>query len=159
MITALEVKTSLLIIVYATERPQTRHKSAHNEQGVLSHFCRSAVGSDVALKMDALLLLVVWSTFAGLICISGFGTPLNTNEGMSSAEKCASQIAHSQAAIALAAKESAEQMEGMDELYTKMRTRRLVIRAYPLDGSNALTVDQSGTKNIKTVHFLRHGEG
>lgn len=60
--------------------------------------------------------------------------------------------AHSEATLALAKKESAEHMHGMQELYEDMRKRPLIVKAYALDDSNA-------PANAMTVHFVRHGQG
>jgi len=62
--------------------------------------------------------------------------------------------AHSAVTLALAKKESAEHMHGMEELYDSMRERPIIVKAYALDDPNA-----PATENVKTVHFLRHGQG
>eukprot|EP00980_Cylindrotheca_fusiformis_P007109 scaffold1489_cov194-Cylindrotheca_fusiformis.AAC.19 len=62
--------------------------------------------------------------------------------------------AHSDVTIALAKKESAEHMVGMEEAIQEMESRPMLVKAYSLDDPNAPT---SG--NIKTVHFVRHGQG
>jgi len=63
-------------------------------------------------------------------------------------------IVHSNATLALAQKESAEHMHGMDALRQNMQTRELSVKAYSLDDPNAPSGD-----NVKTVHFVRHGQG
>ena len=62
--------------------------------------------------------------------------------------------AHSDVTLALAKKESAEHMHGMDELYLSMRTRALTIKAFAHDDPKAPSGD-----HVKTVHFVRHGQG
>jgi broad specificity phosphatase PhoE len=59
---------------------------------------------------------------------------------------------HSEAALALAKKECAEHLEGMSQLYDTIRHRPLTVKAYTL--SDSPTGD-----NVKTVHFVRHGQG
>jgi hypothetical protein len=61
---------------------------------------------------------------------------------------------HSETTIALAKQEHAEHMEGMDEAAKQVRNRPLLIRAYEMADPNAPT-----TENVKTVHFVRHGQG
>ena len=64
----------------------------------------------------------------------------------------ASDTSHTADTIALAKKESAEHMEGLADVFQTMRQKPLIIRAHPLDAS------VSGP-NVKTVHFVRHGQG
>jgi broad specificity phosphatase PhoE len=59
---------------------------------------------------------------------------------------------HSDVTLALAKKESAEHLHGMSELYESMQSRPLCIKAF------ALSVAPTGD-NVKTVHFVRHGQG
>lgn len=63
-----------------------------------------------------------------------------------------SGAAHSEATLALAKKESAEHMHGMQELYDDMRKRPIVVKAYALD-------DPKAPENAMVVHFVRHGQG
>jgi len=63
-------------------------------------------------------------------------------------------IVHSNATLALAQKESAEHMHGMDALRQNMQSRELSVKAYSLGDPNAPSGD-----NVKTVHFVRHGQG
>ena len=72
-------------------------------------------------------------------------------------------VAQSDVTKALAAKESAEQMHGMDELYNQMRKRPLIIKAYDMGDSQCPLNDKnkdsnSRPRNVKTVHFVRHGQ-
>jgi broad specificity phosphatase PhoE len=60
--------------------------------------------------------------------------------------------AHSEATLALAKKESVEHLHGMSELYAAMRQRPLTVKAYTLSAS-------ASGGNVKTVHFVRHGQG
>jgi hypothetical protein len=62
--------------------------------------------------------------------------------------------AHSETTMALAQQEHAEHMEEMDEAAKSVSNRPLLIRAYEIDDPDAPT---SG--NVKTVHFVRHGQG
>lgn len=62
--------------------------------------------------------------------------------------------AHTEATLALAKQEHAEHMEGMEDAKQEMRKTRLIVKAYSLDDPNAPT-----TGNVKTVHFVRHGQG
>ena len=65
-------------------------------------------------------------------------------------------ISHDAVTLALAKKESAHHYEGMQELYNSLRKRPLLIQAYTLhDESSPPATD----KNVKIVHFLRHGQG
>mmetsp|Transcript_19852 Transcript_19852/g.24496 ORF Transcript_19852/g.24496 Transcript_19852/m.24496 type:complete len:285 (+) Transcript_19852:147-1001(+) len=65
--------------------------------------------------------------------------------------------AHSDVTLALAKKESAEHLgKEMTELYQNMRKRNLKISAFHVDDPNA---PPSEGKNVKTVHFVRHGQG
>lgn len=89
-------------------------------------------------------------TILATISIEALSTPGKT---MTSANAEAA-AAHSEATLALAKKESAEHMQGMTEVYEKMRNRQLIIRAYALDDPNAPSSD-----NVKVVHFVRHGQG
>lgn len=63
-----------------------------------------------------------------------------------------SGAAHSEATLALAKKESAEHMHGMQELYDDMRKRPLIVKAYALD-------DPKAPADAMVVHFVRHGQG
>ena len=63
-----------------------------------------------------------------------------------------SGTAHSEATLALAKKESAEHMHGMQELYDDMRKRPLIVKAYALD-------DPKAPDDAMVVHFVRHGQG
>ena len=63
-----------------------------------------------------------------------------------------SGAAHSEATLALAKKESAEHMHGMQELYDEMRKRPLIVKAYALD-------DPTAPADSTVVHFVRHGQG
>ena len=65
------------------------------------------------------------------------------------------KTAHNEVTLALAKQECAEHMEGMEEASAEMRKRPLRVKAYSLDDSNA----PSGGENVKTVHFVRHGQG
>lgn len=65
-----------------------------------------------------------------------------------------SLVFHSDVTLALAEKESAEHMHGMETLRHIMIDRSLRIKAYALNDPNA----PSG-HTIKTVHFVRHGQG
>lgn len=66
-------------------------------------------------------------------------------------------ISHDPVTLALAEKESALHREGNDELYATMRTQKpLKIQAYALDDPSA---PPSTRSNVKTCHFLRHGQG
>lgn len=67
---------------------------------------------------------------------------------------------HTAVTLGLAMKESAEHMEGMRDVYVALRDRPLIIKAYALDDPNAppLLSDVDST-NVKTVHFVRHGQG
>ncbi|KAL7575900.1 hypothetical protein ACA910_000702 [Epithemia clementina (nom. ined.)] len=102
---------------------------------------------------------------------------MSTNAGSVATPVVApSAIAQSDAAISLAEKESAEKMHGMKELYNAMRQRPLIIKAYALHDTNCPSIDDDDDdnnnnnindknnnndkrKNIKTVHFIRHGQG
>lgn len=70
-----------------------------------------------------------------------------------------SSISHTQAALDLAKKESAEHMEGMAEAYQEMRKRPLRIKAYTLNDPNAPSTSFETKAKFKTVHFVRHGQG
>lgn len=63
-------------------------------------------------------------------------------------------IAHNSVTLALAKQERAEHMEGMSEAADAMSQNSLIVKAYALDDPNAPT-----GKNVKTVHFVRHGQG
>ena len=63
-----------------------------------------------------------------------------------------SGAAHSEATLALAKKESAEHMHGMQELYNDMRKQPLIVKAYALD-------DPKAPADAMVVHFVRHGQG
>lgn len=63
--------------------------------------------------------------------------------------------AHSAVTLALAKKELAQHLEGMDELYQVMRQRPLKIKAYLEDDPQAPELGD----NVKLVHFVRHGQG
>lgn len=80
-----------------------------------------------------------------------------SNEDSVANNNCHDSAAHSQATLDLAKKESAEHMHGMEELVEEMKKRNLQIQAYALDDPNAPTDD--GGKTVKTVHFVRHGQG
>jgi broad specificity phosphatase PhoE len=75
--------------------------------------------------------------------------------------------AHSAVTLELAQKESAEQLHGMQEVYDEMRTRPLIVKAYAMDDPKAPQEDKdddinavlASRSNIKTVHFVRHGQG
>jgi len=56
----------------------------------------------------------------------------------------------------LAKIESSGELQGMAELYDSLRKRPLNIKAYPNDAPDIPTT--SGA-NVKTVHFIRHGQG
>jgi broad specificity phosphatase PhoE len=56
----------------------------------------------------------------------------------------------------LASKECDEHMEGMQEVYQSLRSRPMRIRAHAL-AADVTKVDASS--NVKTVHFVRHGQG
>lgn len=62
--------------------------------------------------------------------------------------------AHSETTLALSRQEHAEHMEGMDEAASQVSKRPLKVKAYALDDPSAPT-----TGNVKTVHFIRHGQG
>jgi len=64
------------------------------------------------------------------------------------------EAAHSDMTIALSKLEHAEHMEGMDEAASRVSNRPLKVKAYALDNPNAPI-----TGNVKTVHFVRHGQG
>jgi hypothetical protein len=64
----------------------------------------------------------------------------------------AAAASHSEATLALAKKESAEHMHGMQGLYDDMRKRPLIVKAYAVDDANA-------PADAKIVHFVRHGQG
>ena len=65
-------------------------------------------------------------------------------------------ISHDAITLALAKKESVEHLQGVEELYASMRQRPLLIKAYALnDESSPPETD----KNVKVLHFLRHGQG
>lgn len=64
--------------------------------------------------------------------------------------------AHNAVTLELAKKESAEHMHGMTEVYKEMRTRSLLCKAYAPNDPNA---PSDNDDNVKTVHFLRHGQG
>ncbi len=53
-----------------------------------------------------------------------------------------------------ALQEKAEHMEGMEDVVTAMRRKPLQIRAYSLDNA-----PQQSSNSLKTVHFVRHGQG
>jgi len=63
-----------------------------------------------------------------------------------------STAAHSDVTLNLAKKESAEHMHGMKELIQEMQKRPLSIKAYHTNH-----IPPGG--KIKTVHFVRHGQG
>lgn len=65
--------------------------------------------------------------------------------------------AHNAVTLALAKKEIGEHMEGMAELYKKLRSRSLTVKAYAVDDPRAPS--EPTNSNVKTVHFLRHGQG
>lgn len=78
----------------------------------------------------------------------------------------ASTAAHNAVTLELAKKESAEHMHGMAELFESMQKRPLRIKAYPLNqghctGAHTTTTTSASNNSstIKTVHFVRHGQG
>ena len=79
------------------------------------------------------------------------------------ARSASAAAAHNAVTLELAKKESAEHMRGMAELFETMRKRPLRIKAYPLNHHrhHTVTAPPSGNSKsvIKTVHFVRHGQG
>jgi len=67
--------------------------------------------------------------------------------------------AHNAVTLALAKKELGEHMDGMKEVNKEMRGRPLTVKAYALDDPRAPTAADGSISNIKTVHFVRHGQG
>eukprot|EP00563_Minutocellus_polymorphus_P019988 CAMPEP_0197718946 /NCGR_PEP_ID=MMETSP1434-20131217/2895_1 /TAXON_ID=265543 /ORGANISM="Minutocellus polymorphus, Strain CCMP3303" /LENGTH=275 /DNA_ID=CAMNT_0043303641 /DNA_START=27 /DNA_END=854 /DNA_ORIENTATION=+ len=64
---------------------------------------------------------------------------------------------HQAVTLELAKKESAEHLnQAMLELFAFMRNRPLIVKAYALGTPNTPKV---GGKNVKVVHFVRHGQG
>lgn len=66
---------------------------------------------------------------------------------------------HNDVTLALAQKESRQHHEGMSELYSYMRNKPLIIKAYSSSHPNYLKETNPKLKCSKTVHFLRHGQG
>lgn len=67
-----------------------------------------------------------------------------------------SATAHNDVTLDLAKKESAHHLgKEMDDLYSMMRNRALTIKAYRISDPNSPTA----AENVKTVHFVRHGQG
>jgi broad specificity phosphatase PhoE len=72
---------------------------------------------------------------------------------------------HSDAALALAQKESIEHMYGMSELQETMKCRPLLLRARILDLNEQKQQQQGNSKQgtekstTKIIHFVRHGQG
>ncbi len=73
--------------------------------------------------------------------------------------KCEKEsISHENVTMALAKIESAQHLHGMEDLYTSMRQRPILVNAYDIlldEGSSPPVTDE----NVKVVHFLRHGQG
>ena len=65
--------------------------------------------------------------------------------------------AQNEVTLALAQKESAEHMEGMQDLIDEMKNRKFQFHAYALDDPDC-PIDDGG-KTVKTIHFVRHGQG
>eukprot|EP00565_Helicotheca_tamesis_P004781 CAMPEP_0185735678 /NCGR_PEP_ID=MMETSP1171-20130828/25922_1 /TAXON_ID=374046 /ORGANISM="Helicotheca tamensis, Strain CCMP826" /LENGTH=292 /DNA_ID=CAMNT_0028406065 /DNA_START=161 /DNA_END=1039 /DNA_ORIENTATION=- len=82
-------------------------------------------------------------------------SPPSTGDATTSADM-ESSAAHDAITLALAKKESAEHLHGMPELYEEMRRRPLLVKAFKVDDPKAPPDDG---ENVKTVHFLRHGQG
>jgi len=86
-----------------------------------------------------------------------FATDTNpSNIAMTGASADVAAAAHNEVTLALARKESAEHMHGMQEVYDEMRKRPLIVKAYRLDDSTGPSTDND---NVKVVHFVRHGQG
>ena len=67
---------------------------------------------------------------------------------------------HNDVALQLAKKESAEHRHGLTELQAVMRQRPLRVKAWSVNHAKAPPAIYSKTcPNIKTVHFIRHGQG
>lgn len=64
---------------------------------------------------------------------------------------------HDAITLALAKKESAEHLHGIEELYASMRQRPLLVKAFALHDEASLPSGKE--ENVKVVHFLRHGQG
>ena len=100
-------------------------------------------------KVAILVALVV-------VCLSTIysdahsATPSNKNSPFK--KTMTAKTEHSETTLALALKESAEHMEGMQELYVAMRNQPLIVKAYALD-------DPKAPADAKVVHFVRHGSG
>lgn len=65
---------------------------------------------------------------------------------------------HSAVTLALAQKESRQHHEGMPELYSYMRGKPLIIKAYSPSHTKYTETNPHST-SVKIVHFLRHGQG
>jgi len=70
-----------------------------------------------------------------------------------------SSTGHSAAALALAKHDYEEHMVGIKECHEMMMTRPLVVKCYSLDDPKAPSIVGNENKNVKLVHFVRHGQG
>jgi hypothetical protein len=66
---------------------------------------------------------------------------------------------HDAVTLALAKQESTELLIGMATIYQSFRSKPLTITAYPVDHKHTPNPDPSFYETIKTVHFVRHGQG
>jgi broad specificity phosphatase PhoE len=66
---------------------------------------------------------------------------------------------HDAVTLALAKQESTELLIGMATIYQSFRSKPLTIKAYPVDHKHTPNPDPSFYETIKTVHFVRHGQG
>lgn len=83
--------------------------------------------------------------------------PVSVKAEAAASTTAAAAAGHHAVTLELAKKESAEHLnQAMLELYASMRKRPLTVKAYALGDANAPKV---GGKNVKVVHFVRHGQG
>ena len=69
-------------------------------------------------------------------------------------------ISHDAVTLALAQKESAEHLMGMDEIAKEYRSKSLTVQAFPLEQEIPPNhEDAATTRIIKTIHLIRHGQG
>ena len=65
--------------------------------------------------------------------------------------------AHDAVTLALAQKESAEHLIGMDKLLEEFRSKPLTVQAFPVD--QEIPKSPQDKAIIKTIHLIRHGQG
>ena len=66
---------------------------------------------------------------------------------------------HNAITLALAKKESAQHVKGIDQVYKAMRQKPLLVQAYALNDTTAPSSSSPYGPNVKLCHFLRHGQG